>query len=127
MDEALSYALDVKPYGIERWPTALDHFWRTPDFREEVAWLGIFVSERLQAMAAKFGTGFKPKGRGMMQGLGGPSTDIGRHRRAERRRGLRRSLTNVPIVLSLASMQTTSLRIIIIGIIIDIIRYRMVG
>lgn len=53
---------------------ALEHFWHNPDFQEEITYKGVYVTERLQSMAGQFD--FKVKGRGMMQGIEGPSTEM---------------------------------------------------
>lgn len=46
---------------------AIDHFWSSPDFMEQVGDLAAHLEQRLEGMAEEHG--FVRKGRGMMQGL----------------------------------------------------------
>jgi diaminobutyrate-2-oxoglutarate transaminase len=49
---------------------ALEHYWRTPDFAEEVHKKSVHLEERLQAFVDRFqGDLLEVRGRGMMQGI----------------------------------------------------------
>lgn len=56
---------------------AIDHYWTTPAFSEEISKKEKYITDRLNNIAAKHGEGnFSKKGKGMFQGLNCISGDI---------------------------------------------------